>query len=101
MGRKGDGGWSTDRVTAGSWLIRPFNSASDGCNRGVGVRFLLGAAVDREPSRSDTTSGPRGDEDGCRASNGSTVTLLEGDVTINFVDGRLPSNVSDVDPWGE
>lgn len=100
VGLKGDGGSSRDILTAGSWLILPFRSASEGCNRGlIGVRFRLGDAADREPSRSAAASWPRGDD--CRASNGSAVTLLIGVVAINFGDGRLPSSVFDADPSGE
>lgn len=102
MGRKGDGGISRDMFTAGSWLIRPFNSASEGCNRGlIGVRFRRGDAVDREPSRSELASWPRGEGEDCLASKGKTVTLLIGVVAINLGEGRLPSRVFDVEPSGE
>lgn len=88
--------------TAGSWLILPFNSASEGCNRGlIGVRFRLGDALDREPSRSELASWPRGDGEDCLASSGNMVTLLIGVVVINLGDGRLPSRVLDVEPSGE
>lgn len=102
MGRRGEGGISSDMFTAGSWLILPFNSASDGCNRGlIGVRFRRDDATDREPSRSELASWLRGDGDACLASKGSAVTLLIGVVAINLGEGRLPSRVLEVEPSGE
>lgn len=74
----GDGGISRNMLTAGSWVSRPPNSASEGANvdrRGVGIRLFGVEGAFR--SSLDIALCASGEDR--RASSGNVVVLLMGD----------------------
>lgn len=97
---RGDGGISRDMLTAGSWFIRPVNSASEGRSPDLIGRGTGRGGVAVRPTPSGKSGLCRGD-DACLASNGRDVTLLMGVVAMRLGDGWLPKKVFDDNSSGE